>query len=102
MFTFLAVTSIDMVVLTDQVICSLIPAKSFSGNQARINSLDYSSDGLHMISSSDDDSIVMYDLEKGDKSLSVNSKKYGVDLIHFAHNTTTAIHCSTKVDGTLS
>lgn len=32
----------------------------------------------------------------------VNSKKYGVDLIRFSHNTSNAIHCSTKVDGRLN
>ena len=31
----------------------------------------------------------------------LNSKKYGVDLIHFTHATNTAIHSSTKVDGEL-
>lgn len=30
----------------------------------------------------------------------MNSKKYGVDLIHFTHTPNTAIHSSTKVDGT--
>ena len=29
----------------------------------------------------------------------VNSKKYGVDLVHFTHAKNTAIHASTKVDG---
>lgn len=84
--------------VTDKTINSLRPAKVFSENQARINSLDFSADGLQMISSSDDDSIVMYDCTTGLKSRSVNSKKYGVDLIQFAHNSTNAIHCSTKVD----
>uniref|UniRef100_F1L851 WD repeat-containing protein 82 n=1 Tax=Ascaris suum TaxID=6253 RepID=F1L851_ASCSU len=83
---------------SDKAISSMRPAKSFSDNQARINSLDFSADGLQMISSSDDDSIVMYDCSTGQKSRSVNSKKYGVDLIQFAHNTSNAIHCSTKVD----
>ncbi|VDM48131.1 unnamed protein product [Toxocara canis] len=86
---------------SDKTIASMRPAKSFSDNQARINSLDFSADGLQMISSSDDDSIVMYDCSTGQKSRSVNSKKYGVDLIQFAHNTSNAIHCSTKIDGTL-
>lgn len=31
----------------------------------------------------------------------VNSKKYGVDLIHFTHAKNTAIHSSTKIDGKL-
>ena len=30
---------------------------------------------------------------------SLNSKKYGVDLIHYTHATNTAVHSSTKVDG---
>lgn len=32
----------------------------------------------------------------------VNSKKYGVDLVHFTHAKNTAIHASTKVDGRFS
>ena len=31
----------------------------------------------------------------------LNSKKYGVDLIRFTHAANTAVHCSTKVDGIL-
>ncbi|XP_050028038.2 WD repeat-containing protein 82 isoform X1 [Dermacentor andersoni] len=31
----------------------------------------------------------------------LNSKKYGVDLIHYTHATNTAIHSSTKVDDTI-
>lgn len=31
----------------------------------------------------------------------MNSKKYGVDLIHFAHANKDAIHSSTKVDNTI-
>lgn len=29
----------------------------------------------------------------------LNSKKYGVDLIRFTHATNTVIHSSTKIDG---
>lgn len=52
-------------------------------------------------SCSDDDQIVLYDCEKGTQTRTVNSKKYGVDLIHFAHGNSTAIHSSTKVDDTI-
>lgn len=76
-------------------------AKSFNENQMRVNSIDYSPDGHNMITSSDDDSIVIYNCQTGTKHRSVNSKKYGVDLIHFTHNTNTGIHCSTKVDDTI-
>ncbi|VDO70386.1 unnamed protein product [Haemonchus placei] len=67
----------------------------------QINSVDYSSDGLTMITSSDDDSIFIYSMQTGTRTRNVNSKKYGVDLIKFSHNTSNAIHCSTKVDDTI-
>ncbi|VDM79982.1 unnamed protein product [Strongylus vulgaris] len=66
-----------------------------------INSIDYSADGLTMITSSDDDSIFIYSMQTGTRTRNVNSKKYGVDLIRFSHNTSNAIHCSTKVDDTI-
>uniref|UniRef100_A0A915N2P1 Uncharacterized protein n=1 Tax=Meloidogyne javanica TaxID=6303 RepID=A0A915N2P1_MELJA len=43
----------------------------------------------------------VYDCANGTKQRSVNSKKYGVDLIHFAHTHNDAIHASTKVDNTI-
>lgn len=43
----------------------------------------------------------MYDCDKGTQIRTVNSKKYGVDLIHFTHGNNTAIHSSTKVDDTI-
>ncbi|GMR50821.1 hypothetical protein PMAYCL1PPCAC_21016 [Pristionchus mayeri] len=76
-------------------------AKEFSEHKMRVNSLNYSNDGMHMISSSDDESIVLYNCDTGIKTRTLNSKKYGVDLIHFSHKVTDAIHCSTKIDDTI-
>ncbi|CAI4224519.1 unnamed protein product [Auanema sp. JU1783] len=78
-------------------------AKTFTENSYKINCIDFSPDGTSMITSSDDDSIVVYNLTAGvrDKGIQVNSKKYGVGLIRYAHNPTTAIHSSTKVDDSL-
>ena len=42
-------------------------------------------------------SIVFYSPKR-----SLNSKKYGVDLIHYTHATNTAVHSSTKVDGNIN
>lgn len=90
-----------------------VMAKAFNDNTDRINHMDYTGDGLMLITSSHDDSITVYDCNNGTKSRSViitiiilkvknffqvNSKKYGVDLIHFAHASKDAIHSSTKVD----
>ena len=47
------------------VIQSFRVAKVFNENTDRINSINFTSDGNTLISSSDDDSIVMYDCEKG-------------------------------------
>lgn len=87
--------------INDASIKSIVAAKSFNDNTDRINHLDYTADGTTLITSSFDDSIIVYDCNSGTKSRSVNSKKYGVDLIHFAHANKDAIHSSTKVDNTI-
>lgn len=87
--------------LIDQTVKSFRVAKVFRENTDRINSIDFSPNGETLISSSDDDSIVIYDCEKGTHKRTLNSKKYGVDLIHYTHAANTAIHSSTKVDDTI-
>jgi len=51
--------------LTDVVVRNFLVAKIFRENTDRINSLDYSSNGETLISSSDDDSIIIYDCQNG-------------------------------------
>lgn len=87
--------------LVDNVLVSFQVAKTFRENTDRINSIDFSKSGDTMISSSDDDSIVIYDCEKGTHKRTLNSKKYGVDLIHYTHAPNTAVHSSNKVDDTI-
>ncbi|XP_013794751.1 WD repeat-containing protein 82-like [Limulus polyphemus] len=87
--------------LVDNVIQSFCVAKVFKENTLSINSMDFSSNGETLISSSDDDSIVIYDCEKGTYKKTLNSKKYGVDLIRYTHAANTAVHSSTKVDDTI-
>ncbi|XP_075677665.1 WD repeat domain 82 [Dermatophagoides pteronyssinus] len=87
--------------LEENVIQNFGVAKLFHENVDRINSIDFSPSGDTLISSSDDDSIVIYDCEKGIHKRTLNSKKYGVDLIHYTHAPNTAIHSSNKVDDTI-
>ncbi|CAL8077656.1 unnamed protein product [Calicophoron daubneyi] len=87
--------------LTDSTIKTFRPVKYFKENFDRINSLSYSNNGETLISSSDDDQMVMYDCTSGTPKRTLNSKKYGVNLIQFTHSPTTAIHASTKVDDTV-
>lgn len=87
--------------LNESVVKTFRSAKVFKENTQRINSVDFSVQGDTLISSSDDESIVIYDCQTGNPKRSLNSKKYGVDLIHYTHASNTAIHSSTKVDDTI-
>lgn len=51
--------------LTEQVIKSFRAAKTFRENTLRINSVDFSLQGDTLISSSDDESIFIYDCQSG-------------------------------------
>lgn len=83
-------------------------AKSFRENDGKgdfkmttslpVNHLHFSTDGLHLITSSEDDQIIIYDVERGTQKRLLNSQKYGVDHIHFTHTRNAAIHSSTKRD----
>ena len=51
--------------LVDHVVRQFKVAKLFSENTERINHIDFSPSGDLLVSSSDDDQIVIYDCEKG-------------------------------------
>ncbi|XP_065175489.1 WD repeat-containing protein 82-like [Sycon ciliatum] len=84
--------------LTQEVLRSFTVAKVFRENNDRVNSLSYSANGELLISSSDDDSIVVYDCQSGVQKNTQNSKKYGCDLVKYTHAANAVLHASTKVD----
>lgn len=43
--------------------------------------------------------LVLWTFSRSRAKKNLNSKKYGVDLIHFSHTTDNVIHSSTKIDG---
>ncbi|CAB1354103.1 unnamed protein product [Coregonus sp. 'balchen'] len=51
--------------ITDSVLRSFRVARTFRENSQKVNCVDYSSNGESAISSSDDDSIVLYDCQEG-------------------------------------
>ena len=51
--------------LTDNVVTSFRVAKIFRENNDMINAMDYAPNGEELISSSDDDSVVIYDCLEG-------------------------------------
>ena len=83
--------------LDEKVMKTFCVAKSFKEQDGgRVNSLHFSWNGLSLITSSEEDQIVIYDCERGDQKRLVNSQKYGVDLARFTHAHNAAIHASTK------
>ncbi|XP_067683543.1 WD repeat-containing protein 82-like [Haliotis asinina] len=87
--------------LSDRTVINFKVAKIFRENTDRINSVDFAVNGETIITSSEDDSIVIYDCLNGTPKRTLNSKKYGVDLIRYTHAVNTALHCSTKIDDTI-
>ncbi|XP_070558836.1 WD repeat-containing protein 82-like [Ptychodera flava] len=88
--------------LTDVVMRSFRVAKMFRDqNTDRINSVDFASNGDTLVSSSDDDSIVIYDCQEGKPKRTLFSKKYGVDLIRYTHAANTVVYSSNKIDDTI-
>jgi len=62
----------------------------------RINHIDFSHDGLRLIASGEDDSMIIYDCEKAMQKQIIRSAKYGADLVHFTHASNTIIYASNK------
>uniref|UniRef100_I3J7Z2 Twinfilin n=1 Tax=Oreochromis niloticus TaxID=8128 RepID=I3J7Z2_ORENI len=87
--------------LTDNVLRSFRVAKVFRENTDKINCFDFSSNGETIISSSDDDSLVLYDCQEGKPKRTLYSKKYGVDLIRYTHAANTVVYSSNKIDDTI-
>ncbi|KAI1699589.1 WD repeat-containing protein 82 [Ditylenchus destructor] len=89
--------------LDTENIRTLVAAKTFADTLAtsKINHINFSPNGDFLVTSSDDDQIIMYDCIAGKKKTSINSKKYGSDLVHFTHTGKEVIHASTKVDNTI-
>uniref|UniRef100_A0A5S6QV60 WD_REPEATS_REGION domain-containing protein n=1 Tax=Trichuris muris TaxID=70415 RepID=A0A5S6QV60_TRIMR len=72
--------------------------KVFEENTDVVNSMDFNPGGNLVITGSDDDSIVIYDVSTGTRRRQVNSKKYGVTLIRFTNAQDAVVHGSNKVD----
>jgi COMPASS component SWD2 len=97
---FSSIAKSNSMQLEDTTIAKFAVAKEFSENK-RINAIDFSQDGKYLLTSSDDDTIRLYDCEKGVQLRELFSKKYGVDLIKHTHAKNTAIHTSTKENDTI-
>lgn len=88
--------------LRPNVARSFKPAKVFKESTLPINSVDFSENGRLMVTGSEEEAITIYDLSSATQKKSVNSKKYGADLVRFTNsNDTKVLHASTKLDDTI-
>ena len=69
--------------LSDLMVKNLRVAKAFRENNDRINNIDFSENGETLISSSDDDSIVIYDCQNGTFVILYYKCIYYKNIIHF-------------------
>jgi len=74
---------------------SMAMGKVFKDNASKINSIDFYHDGELLVSSSDDESVHVYNTGSGEMQKVVLSKKYGVDQIRFTH-AKDAVICASK------
>eukprot|EP00002_Diphylleia_rotans_P001281 TRINITY_DN10715_c0_g1_i1.p1 TRINITY_DN10715_c0_g1~~TRINITY_DN10715_c0_g1_i1.p1 ORF type:complete len:314 (+),score=56.91 TRINITY_DN10715_c0_g1_i1:55-996(+) len=72
-------------------------AKVFSDNVATISCIDFSKDGEFLVTSSEDESIRVYNALEGTSKQVVFSKKYGVSLVRWTHHTSNIIMASNNV-----
>ncbi|GAU87478.1 hypothetical protein RvY_00313 [Ramazzottius varieornatus] len=87
--------------LDDSTMKSFRISRTLQETKGIVNSVDFSPTGEHVLTATDDESIVVYECLSVDKPKVhrlCNSKKYGVDNAIYTHSTIAALHSSTKVD----
>lgn len=99
---------LQMVQLSEDFFTSLRPSKHFPWSSDPIlptsnipssitASLDFDSTGEYLVTAcSSTDSIHLFGCEAGESKKVIQSKKYGVGQVKFAHRSTTVIYTSTK------
>lgn len=83
--------------LTDKLLETYKPALVFKNFQKEVNSIDISHDGKYLVAGSEDFSVALYDLERGEKINTYYNKNYGVDLVRFTHHNKCVL-CASKRD----
>lgn len=80
--------------LTEEIIKSMEVGLAFRDYNGRISSMDFHKASNHLVTASDDESIRLYDVTSATCLKTINSKKYGVDLVCFTSHPTTVLYSS--------
>ncbi|KAK9455376.1 WD40-repeat-containing domain protein [Dipodascopsis uninucleata] len=89
--------------LSREVVCSFKPSKIFRPHKenTKITTLDFDDTGNYLLSSGEDESLQLFDSRAGKHNKTLYSKKYGVHLAKFTHNSMNCVYVSTKENDTL-
>ncbi|KAJ1717905.1 hypothetical protein LPJ61_007060, partial [Coemansia biformis] len=87
--------------LTNTALRNFQMAKLFADNKAPVTSLDYDVAGTRCITTSHDESLRIYDCERGVREHVSYSKKYGCNLAQFTAQPGCAAYASTKINDTI-
>ncbi|KAL5557567.1 hypothetical protein UlMin_039803 [Ulmus minor] len=80
--------------LTEEILQSMEVGMAFKDYNGRISSLDFHKTSSYLVTASDDESIRLYDVASATCLKTINSKKYGVDLVCFTADPATVIYSS--------
>jgi len=80
--------------LSDEVLKSMEVGMAFKDYNGRISSMDFHRTTNYLVTASDNESIRLYDIPNAMCLKTINSKKYGVDLVCFTSHPTTVIYSS--------
>uniref|UniRef100_A0A7N0UI45 Uncharacterized protein n=3 Tax=Kalanchoe fedtschenkoi TaxID=63787 RepID=A0A7N0UI45_KALFE len=80
--------------LTEEILQSMEVGMTFRDYNRKISSMDFHKSSNYLVTASDDESIRLYDVATATCLKTINSKKYGVDLVSFTSHPTTVIYSS--------
>ncbi|XP_047317824.1 protein ANTHESIS POMOTING FACTOR 1 [Impatiens glandulifera] len=80
--------------LSEENLQSMEIGMTFRDYNGRISSMDFHKTATHLVTASDEESIRLYDVANATCLKTINSKKYGVDLVCFTSQPTTVIYSS--------
>mmetsp|Transcript_52242 Transcript_52242/g.169715 ORF Transcript_52242/g.169715 Transcript_52242/m.169715 type:complete len:347 (+) Transcript_52242:75-1115(+) len=78
--------SAQEVKLSDPLIKSLAVGKVFRDHQSGVTGMDFTYDGLHLVTCGEDNSVFVYSCERAQRTRHLRCEKYGCSLIKFLHN----------------
>ncbi|CAI9110923.1 OLC1v1011033C1 [Oldenlandia corymbosa var. corymbosa] len=80
--------------LTEEILQSMEVGVNFRDYNCRITSMDFHKTCTYLVTASDDESLRLYDTASATCLKTINSKKYGVELVCFTSHPTTVIYSS--------